>query len=189
MVNLRPYQETAVSADLAICPHCGGQFALPERAPHAGEAAPSDVPTGRVTITEYAVHDTCFAIHEKRDGGPHAPKSLRVTYDLGANRSQSEWICFEHTGFARSRAEAWWHAHSRAPVPATAAEACRLATASVLAQPSHITVRSVVGDDFERITDYRFAAPPPSHAAGDDRRKPPITAAMPSSIDDSEPPF
>jgi hypothetical protein len=33
----------------------------------------------------------------------------------------SEWICFEHTGFARTKAEQWWKLRSTEPPPATVA--------------------------------------------------------------------
>ena len=52
--------------------------------------------------------------------GTRSPASrhrLRVDYHCGLVR-HSEWICFEHTGYAREKAIAWWHARSQAPVPA-----------------------------------------------------------------------
>ena len=145
--------------------------------------------TGQVTITEYTVRDTFFAVHEKRGAPSDAPKSLRVEYEIGLNRYQKEWVCFEHKGFARGKAEAWWRARSRDPVPSTAAEACRLAHAGVLAPTTHITVRTVAGEDFERITDYRFGVLPPLREPGVDADEPAITAALPSFVYDDEPPF
>jgi DNA repair protein RadD len=184
-----PLCQAVIAAGFATCPQCGFQFPPPERDKHEREASSAGVLTGQVTINEYAVRDTFFAVHEKRGAPLDAPKSLRVEYEIGLNRYQKEWVCFEHTGFARGKAEAWWRARSRDPVPSTAAEACRLANAGILAQTTHITVRTVAGEDFERITDYRFGSQPQPREPGEDRDEPPITAALPSSVYDDEPPF
>ena len=184
-----PQCQAVIAAGFATCPQCGFQFPPPERDKHEREASSAGVLTGQVTINEYAVRDTFFAVHEKRGAPLDAPKSLRVEYEIGLNRYQKEWVCFEHTGFARGKAEAWWRARSRDPVPSTAAEACRLANAGVLAPTTSITVRTVAGEEFERITDYRFGSQPHAREPGDDRDEPAITAATPSSAYDDEPPF
>jgi DNA repair protein RadD len=114
---------------------------------------------------------------------------MRVEYEVGLNQFHKEWICFEHTGFARGKAESWWRARSLLPVPSTAAEACRLAHAGALAPTSHITVRTVSGEDFERITDHRLGPKPEAREPGDDREEPAFaTVGAPASYDD-EPPF
>ena len=61
-----------------------------------------------------AVSGITYSRHEK----PGKPPSLRVDYHCGLVR-HSEWICFEHTGYARQKAVAWWRARSTAPVPNT----------------------------------------------------------------------
>ena len=183
-----PQCQAVIAAGFATCPHCGFSFPPPERDTHEREASSAGVLTGQVTIHTYAVRDTCFAVHEKRGASPDAPKSLRVEYEIGLNRYQKEWICFEHTGFARGKAEGWWRARSHEPVPATAAEACRLAHAGALAHPTHITVRSVAGEEFERITDYQFDSPPPPSVRCEDRYQPPRTTSH-FSVYDDEPPF
>jgi len=37
-----------------------------------------------------------------------APQTLRVDYETGYRSHTSEWVCFGHSGFARSKAEKWW---------------------------------------------------------------------------------
>ena len=54
------------------------------------------------------VFDVTYAVHTKRDADDDAPKTMRVDYRVGFNLWQSEWVCFEHTGYARRKAEAWW---------------------------------------------------------------------------------
>ncbi len=184
-----PQCQAVIAAGFAACPHCGFVFPPPEREKHEREASSAGVLSGQVTTTEHLVRDIFYAVHLKRGAPPEAPKTLRVEYEVGLNQVHKEWVCFEHSGFARGKAEAWWRARCRLPVPSTAAEACRLACAGALACTTHITVRTVAGDDFERITDYRFGPQPESREPGDDRGEPAFAAVAPSSAYDDEPPF
>jgi DNA repair protein RadD len=109
-----------------------------------------------VTVETFAVHDVMFGVHTKRGAGDDAPKSLRVDYKIGWHRWKSEWICLEHTGYARAKAVAWWKRRSHDPVPTTAEAAVELAKAGALADTKSITVRSVSGEDYDRITDYQL---------------------------------
>lgn len=162
-----PQCQAVIAAGFAACPQCGFVFPPPEREKHEREASSAGVLSGQVTTTEYAVRDIFYAVHQKRGAPPEAPRSLRVEYEVGLNEFHKEWVCFEHVGFARGKAEAWWRARSRLPVPSTAAEACRLACSGALAPATSITVRTVSGEDFERITDYRLDRLPPREP-GDD---------------------
>jgi DNA repair protein RadD len=96
-------------------------------------------------------------------------------------------VCLEHTGYARTKAEAWWRQRSGEPVPSTVAAACRLAQAGLLATPTHITVRTVAGEEFERITGYRLGSVPAVRESGDDGDQDFSPQTTPSS--DDEPPF
>jgi DNA repair protein RadD len=81
------------------------------------------------------VDDVAYGPHSK----PGKPPSLKVTYRCGLLRHQ-EWVCFEHIGYPRRKAETWWR--KRAPdlaVPDTVNEA--LANAQALARPKEIAVR------------------------------------------------
>lgn len=184
-----PQCQAVIAAGFATCPQCGFAFPPPERGKHEREASSAGVLSGQVTTTEYAVRDIFYAVHQKRGAAPEAPKSLRVEYEVGLNQFHKEWICFEHTGFARGKAEAWWRARSHLPVPSTAAEACRLACTGALAAASHITVRTVSGEDFERITDHRLGAVPLERQPGDDREEPAYVDLASSRSYDDEPPF
>lgn len=182
-----PQCQAVIAAGFTTCPHCGFAFPPPAKEVHEREASSAGVLSGQVTTTEYAVRDTFYAVHTKHGAPPDAPKTLRVEYEIGLNRYQKEWVCFEHSGFARGKAEAWWRARSLLPVPTSAAEACRLACAGALADATHITVRTVAGEDFERITDYRLGPIPDQRDAGDDRDELAFVTATPWS--DDEPPF
>jgi DNA repair protein RadD len=184
-----PQCQAVIAAGFAACPHCGYLFPPPEKEKHEGEASSAGVLSGQVTVTEYAVRDVFYAIHQKRGAPPEAPKTLRVEYEVGLNRYFKEWVCFEHTGYARGKAEAWWRSRCDLPVPATAEEACRLANADALAPTTHITVRTVAGEDFERITDYRLGPRLAMRETGADDDEPAFVAAGTTFTDDDSPPF
>ena len=89
---------------------------------------------------------------------------MRVDYQLGLNHWQSEFICFEHTGYARQKAEAWWRQRSPDPVPDTAEAAVTLANAGALRLTHAITVRSVAGQRFDQIVKHDLGDMPDSTA-------------------------
>lgn len=133
-----------------VCPVCGEEFPIEERE-HHHDTQPDQVnepiqklietiPVGRVS---YSLHNS------KKSGIP----ILRVQYfrdeepepnQWGERPHQfpivSEWICLEHEGFARQKAEQWWKKRSHFPVPLTVLEAVELAP-DVLAPPLSVTIR------------------------------------------------
>lgn len=104
------------------CPDCGYVFPVPE----LHEAKP-DVETPIIAghskdggIEKWNVVRTTFREHHK----PGKPVSLRVDYECGFRRWISEWVCFEHDGYARVKAEQWWRKRGgRSPAPATVDQA------------------------------------------------------------------
>jgi DNA repair protein RadD len=159
-----PQCHAVIAAGYATCPECGHEF--PERQVRQHEAKASDaaVLSGQVTLTEYDVSEVSYSVHTKRDAPPDAPKTMRVQYRIGWNIWRSEWICFEHTGWARAKAESWWRRRTDQPAPATAAEAAATAIAGYLAEPVAITIKSVAGEKYDQIIGYRFADEPPPDA-------------------------
>lgn len=152
------------------CPQCGHAFPPPERKKHESQASKAGVLSGHVTDCEYEVRDISYSVHTKKDADESAPKTLRVDYRLGLDYWVSEWICIEHTGWARRKAEQWWKARSPDPVPESAPEAADLANNGALAHTEFVTVRSVAGEKFERIHSCKLGPKPePSllHAAID----------------------
>jgi DNA repair protein RadD len=114
---------------------------------------------------------------------------MRVDYGCGLVR-HSEWICFEHRGYARQRAVAWWQQRSASPVPATVAEA--LAATVGLPTPTAIRVRSngrfieVVKHRFDPCIDpssARSAVASPAASAGSTRA---IASATPGAMPASD---
>jgi DNA repair protein RadD len=151
-----PTCHSVIAAGYAVCPDCGHVFPPREKNKHGQTASDAGILKGQVTLRTYDVQEVAYSVHTKRGAGPEAPRSLRVDYRLGLNHWQSEWICVEHSGFARQKAESWWIARADVPVPNSAAEACELACAGSLREPAAITIRSVAGEDFDRIVGYQW---------------------------------
>lgn len=149
-----PACRAVIAAGFSTCPQCGFEFPPPERKQHEAKASEAGVLSGQVTNTKYTVNDILYSVHTKRGADEDAPRSLRVDYKIGWYEYKSEWICFEHQGFARQKAEAWWRRRSRDPIPDTAQRAVEIIEGGGLAQTDAITVRSVSGDPYERIVDY-----------------------------------
>ena len=128
-----PECNSVVHAAVRECPDCGHLFP-PPRVQLDAQASTLDVlSSGKsqwlpVTGVKYARHDK-----------PGKPPSLRVDYLTGLC-SHSEWVCFEHPGYARQKAVSWWA--RRAPgllVPQLVDEALALRTR--LRPPAEIAVR------------------------------------------------
>lgn len=164
-----------IAAGYATCPQCGYAFPPPERQEHDTRASTAAVLSGEVTVETYPVQEIAYSVHVKRDAPEDHPRSMRVDYRIGFSRWQSEWICFEHTGYARHKAEAWWRRRSDLPVPDTAEDAVYFAQRGALAPTKSITVRHVSGEEFDRIIGYELGAKPVYREPGwDDEAEPPV---------------
>jgi len=162
-----PECQAVIAAGFATCPQCGYVFPPPERKKHDAKASEAGILSGQVTTTRYRVQDTYYSVHTKRGASEDAPKTMRVDYRVGWHQYKSEWVCFEHEGYARQKAVAWWKRHSPDPVPDTAERAVEIAQGGGVAATLGITVRTVTGDEFERITDYELGPMPEPIPAGE----------------------
>jgi DNA repair protein RadD len=156
-----PQCQSVIAAGYARCPECGYEFPPPERGKHDAKASSAGILSGQVATTRYAVRDVSYSVYRKRGAPEDARRSMRVDYKVGWHEYKSEWVCFEHTGYARQKAVAWWRHRSHEPVPETAEEAVTLAQNGRLAPTREITVRSVAGEDFDRIIGYELGDIPP----------------------------
>jgi DNA repair protein RadD len=179
-----PQCGSVVAAGYALCPDCGEEFPERRKIDHDAKASSASVLSAEVTTTRYPVRAVFYNVHTKRDAPESTPKTMRVEYQLGFNRYQSEWVCFEHAGYARSKAERWWRRRTDQPVPDTAAEAVTLAGSGVLHEPRAIVVRSVSGESYDRIVDYEWD----ENAVSCDQDPAPVVAGG-LSIDAEDIPF
>lgn len=155
-----PQCQSVIAAGYAVCPDCGYVFPPPERQKHDAAASEAGILSGQVTDTEYEVRDVTYSVHTKRGAPPDAPKTLRVEYQLGLNHWQSEFICFEHSGYARQKAVQWWRQRSPDPVPDTAERAVEIAEGGGVALAEKITVRSIAGEKYDRVVGYKLGPMP-----------------------------
>jgi len=168
-----PRCHSVIASGYAVCPDCGYEFPPSERrVSHDARAGEENILSGGVTHTNYPVQDVSYWVHEKRGAPPDAPRSMRVAYRIGYTLWQSEWVCFEHTGYARHKAELWWKRRSNAPVPETAREAVRLAVSGALCETRSITVRSDPDEEYPRIVGYELGEKPFYREPGWDDEEP-----------------
>ena len=137
-----------VHAALRACSQCGFEFPIDVEPKHETRAAKAEIIARRKPreTAAWAVSAVSYRAHTSTAG----KRSLRVDYLCGL-QSVSEWICVEHSGVARAKAEIWWSTRSRlglsedigrALCPTTVDEALQRALAGELRQPEAIWVRT-----------------------------------------------
>lgn len=139
------------------CPECGFVFPEPEEAPrkinHATEASTAPVLGSFQPPQTFQVQSREFRKHWNRKH-PNKPPTLRIVYRVGMFKDFSEWLCFEHQGFAQQKAcRAWLAAGGRMPCPISIDEA--LERQRELKNVEAITVSFT--KDFPEIIRKRFS--------------------------------
>jgi DNA repair protein RadD len=147
-VKTCPDCQTIVHASSRACPGCGYEFPPPQpdlsRTASTSAILSSQIRPEWVTVSGVSYHR-----HEK----PSSPVSLRVEYACGL-ASHREWVCFEHTGYARQKAVQWWQKRlPDRPVPRTVDDA--LTRCRELPKPERISIRPQ--GRYTEITGYEFA--------------------------------
>jgi len=145
-----------IHAAYARCPSCGYEFPPPEKTKHDSTASSEGILSDQASVNEYEVQEVLYNVHTKKGAKTESPRTMRVQYKIGFASYISEWICFEHTGFARQKAEIWWKQRSDSPVPDDSEMAVFFATNGRLKEPVKITVKSISGQKFDQITGYQF---------------------------------
>jgi len=164
-----PECQAIIHAAYARCPECGYEFPPPQREQHDDRASTAGVLTGQTEDTIHRVSDVYYSVHTKRGADPAHPRSMRVEYRIGLSEHVSEWICFEHTGYARTKAEQWWRKRSREPVPENTDEAVDICERGSICETSSITVRRSAGEQYDRIVNYELESIPPRLDGSDER--------------------
>lgn len=168
LAKVCPQCRTIVNLPVMLCPECGHQWPRkePERKSHEASAAKVGILSGEATTERFAVQHTSYRVWEKRGAPPDAPKTVRVTYDVDYLAHYSEWLCPEHTGYARRKFEKWWreHAHPTCSMPRTADEVCECESSGMLREVKEITVRFVSGQKYPEITGHELGDFPPARS-------------------------
>ncbi|MCG5247963.1 DEAD/DEAH box helicase family protein [Methylorubrum extorquens] len=158
-----PNCSTLVGLGVFTCtaPGCGFEWEQPKPKHEAQADAEAVIMTGQRSGAPVmpdpwlAVTGIDFARHVKRHD-PDAPPTLRVDYVCGFT-GHSEWVCFEHDGVARAKAEKWWRdMRGRRPAPASVEEALSRCLDGETATPSDIAVKR--DGKFMRVVSRRFSS-------------------------------
>lgn len=157
-----PACQEACPLTATICTSCKMAFPEPERGPtaHAGTAGSGSILSGEER--DYDVKGVSYSVHEKRGADEGHPKTMKVEYKVGWNRYISEWVCPEHTGFARQKFLRWWKERTDAPAPVTARDCVDYCLDEGIAEPTAITVTTPPGDKYDRIIRYELSPKPES---------------------------
>ncbi len=138
------------------CPHCGHEW-HDRLAKHA--ACASDLPPLAPSGKWRDVLSVKYLAHRKKDAPAGHPLTLRVAYRYDRGLDATEYVCFEHFGYARDRAVCWWKNRSEEPCPHTIAEAARAAKTGKLRVPGRILLEEVAGEPYPVIAGYDFRTP------------------------------
>lgn len=154
-----------VQFSVLVCPVCGHEVKPEPRTVKVTKKADEDESILKEVQPPrwLEVTDVSFSYHQPRQ---KPTPSLRVDYFIGYGVSVAEWVCFEHTGFARDKAEKWWDEHDGPqPYPENIYDAINRKKELVF--PVEIRVKEE--GNFEKIIGRRFAeAPPPPVVEFDD---------------------
>jgi len=160
-----PECRRVVQASAATCPECGYEFPKNEKPKHEAHASAAPVISGSDAQAENApldleVLETVYMIHTKKNAPPGHPPSMRVCYRAGGyTDSFSEFVCPQHSGYARDKFVEWWKRRSRFPPPRTVAAAVRLASEGALAPTKGIRVRTDE-NGFDRVIAWSIGEVP-----------------------------
>ncbi len=156
-----PQCHALIATAYSRCPECGHTFPPRQNRQHDATASHEGILSDQVTRTEYDVQEVSYRVHHKKKAAPGTPPTMRVEYRIGFNEFVSEWVCFEHDGFARNKSILWWKKRSHEAVPDTVEEAVDLACAGALAPTLTITIERKAGEAFDRVVDCRLGDLPP----------------------------
>lgn len=150
-----PTCQEIVGTATRVCPACGHGFPPPAPVQLAPTAHLSPVMAREKGPVQW--HDVTsveFSRHVPRD--PKKRDTLRADYKFHFQRVATEWICVEHEGFARQKAEQWWQDHLGGTCPATIDAA--LDIVDQLEQPVAIALEP--DGQYDRVVNRRFTDAP-----------------------------
>lgn len=172
-----PQCRTVAARGDVVCTMCGYEF--PSRTPggngsertlgHGVEAEDAPIVGGDPKKAKGEWLKVMGVTYHLNAGRGGKMDTLRAEYDCtaadGQYRKVKEWICFEHDGWARERAEKWWRERKIAPVP----NSCRAAVEEIGEYGERGTINTPVAiraeerpDGFDKITKVKYdAAGPP----------------------------
>ena len=153
-----PQCQAVIAAGCGICPECGHEFPVRKVEHSATPVGAAILSSEQVISRWHDVHRVTYAEHVGKSGTP----TLQVTYWCGLLTFR-EWVCIEHTSFARAKAVTWWAKRHAGMCPRTVADAVQIV--DTIKTPARILVSEA--NKYPEITSYDFDA---TAEAGPDRR-------------------
>ena len=141
------------------CPDCGEEFPVNEKPKHSSTASSKSALSEEAVIEEHEVENTFYEVNEKEKDGKIS-RTMRVDYEIGWRLFKREWVCFEHQGYARAKAEGWWALHAKDPkskIPSDVEEAVKRCENGEVKKVVKIETLKEGAKGFERIRRCWFA--------------------------------
>lgn len=122
--------------NLETVPECECGYVFPVEGRHNSQSETNLAVVGRTPPQVFDVIEVQYSKWSK----PGKPDTMRVDYRVSKDGKEamfglSEWVCFDHTGYARTKAESWWKYRSNVRLPETTADAITMATLGAVAEP------------------------------------------------------
>lgn len=150
-----------VHAALRECPECGHLFPPPQPKITPVAASVPVLSTEETPAEWIGVDNVFYKLHAK----PGKPVSMLVEYVCGLSIHR-EWVCFEHEGYAKTKAIGWWMKRATTfpgvRPPASVSDA--LHRRAELLQPTEIKVRRA--GKYIEIIDAKVVRDLPQGGAG-----------------------
>ncbi len=152
------------------CSECGHLFVrqMDQGPRHGDEIDTTSSIVGAPEPQWYDVQEVNWHLHQKKTT-PGKPPTLCVSYYVSDDTMPAgnlgwivvrEWVCFEHEGFALSKAFAWWDARSIQPFPASVAEAITALNHGSCRKPSRLLVKKE--GQWDKIVQAEFTEEKPT---------------------------
>lgn len=166
-----------VHASVRVCPCCGFQFPIDDSPKITAQASHTPI-LSDAEPEWYPVSGQTFNFHEKVGGLP----SVRIEYRVGM-KVHKTWVCPQHSGFAKSKADRWWAQHDgKRPFPASVDEF--LDRADELLETAEVKLK--FGGKYAEIVDFK----PAERVEGANDNAPVVRRSAPRlALMDSEVPF
>lgn len=136
------------------CSTCGTPFEIIETDPHRESASKAAILSiGKPVFVEHDITAVTYSLHRKVG----KPDSMKASYWSGMKVVANEWVCLEHSGYARDKAVAWWLKRARGSfgesTPRTVAEA--LEVAGIALRPP-VSIKVNVAGKYPEIVGYEW---------------------------------
>lgn len=138
---------------IRVCPSCSSPFPEPERVEPTSKSSDEAILSDQIEVSEHEVLEASYSIHMKKgtDGLNKTDFTIRVDYQYGIYQRASEWLCFNHEGFARRKAEKWWRQRSVSSAPDDVEQALALLNAGACCEPKFIRLRHVPAKKYPEL--------------------------------------